>query len=162
MVGSLFGDKLIYEKEKTAKRNDPSGRKVYEKVETEVAGKYLGILNSTVYFRVNNGKLKEFNCGDVISILDNNRKPKKYDCSESTYIPRPLTELDIKEFQQKPIVGGSLIALGSLLLYTNADRECDDCETYDDVDEFYESVNSRQKLGFLILILGGVFTALGV
>jgi hypothetical protein len=54
-----------------------------------------------------------------------------------------LTELDVKEIKGGGYVGGVLIAVGGVLLYYNIDRECDACETENDIEHFTVSQASH-------------------
>ena len=156
MVGSLFGDTIVVKNER---KNDKTGKvKTYN---SETMGEYVGILNAIAYLRVA-GELKEFNCVDVISIFDDDRKPISWDCNENSFVPNSLNELDVKKIAKKPIVGGTLIAVGGLFLFNNLDKNCDDCETAKQVDDFLDEVKSTQKIGYIFIALGGIFVALGI
>ena len=140
---------------------------------SETMGEYVGILDAKAYLRTPDGNLKEFNCSDVIVIFDNERKPIEYDCSTNTFIPKTLTELDIKKIQKYPIVGGTLIAIGGALVFTTLGKECDDCEPTDgSLSDLLESIEktkestdeilNTQKIGYGLIALGGILVALGI
>ena len=154
MVSSLFADKVVYQVEKKTKEG-------VLKFAEEVEGEYLGVLDGKTYIRMNNEKLKAINCSDVVVVIDDDKKPIQFDCSESTFTPKTLTELDVKEIK-KFYFGGILIAVGGLILYDNIDRECDDCETLDDIEKFLDSVNSTQKMGYGFIIVGGILVGFGI
>ena len=99
MVSSLFADKVVYQVERQTFLNK------------EIEGEYLDVLDGKTYIRMNNEKLKAINCSDVIVVIDDDGKPIQFDCSESTFIPKTLTELDVKEIK-KFYFGGILIAAG--------------------------------------------------
>jgi hypothetical protein len=143
----VFGDTIVtkYEKE------DDDGNK--SEGSTETIGKYVGILDAKVYFRSPSGKLTEFNCDNVIGIFDDDMNPIAWDCNESSFVPKTLTELDIKNIQNKPIIGGTLIALGGALVFSTYVKECDDCTD--------ANINT-QKVSFLFIAVGGVLVALGI
>ena len=155
MVASLFGDTLVYKVESMRDRK-PYTRNV------EVDGNFEGIMHRIAYMRKSNGKLEEINCVDIISIFDDNRKPISWDCNENSFVPNTLNELDVKKLAKKPIIGGTLIAVGGLFLFNNLDKNCDDCETAKQVDDFLDEVKSTQKIGYIFIILGGIFVALGI
>ena len=106
IVGCVFGDTIVIKKETKDKDGEV---RTYN---SETMGEYVGILDAKAYLRTPDGNLKEFNCSDVIVIFDNERKPIEYDCSTNTFIPKALTEVDIKKIQKYPVVGGTLIAIG--------------------------------------------------
>ena len=154
MVSSLFADKVVYQVEKKTKES-------VLKFNEEVEGEYLGVLDGKTYIRTNNEKLKAINCSDVIVVIDDDEKPIQFDCSESTFIPKTLTELDVKEIK-KFYFGGILIAAGGLILYETIDRECDDCETLDDDEHFTDIGIFIQKMGYGFIIVGGILVAMGI
>ena len=156
IVGCVFADTIVVKKE----TKDKDGAvKTYN---SETMGEYVGILDAKAYLRTPDGNLKEFNCDDVISIFDDDRKPISWDCDESSFVPKTLNELDIKKIQKYPFVGGTLIAIGGGFLFSNIDKKCNDCETSEDLEDFFEGVNSTAKIGYGFIILGGVLVALGI
>ena len=168
IVGCVFGDTIVVKKEK----KDKDG--VVETYNSETMGEYVGILDAKAYLRVPSGKLTEFNCYDVISIFDGDRKPISWDCNESSFVPRTLNELDIKKIQKYPIVGGTLIAIGGALVFTTLGKECgDDCELsgtsqsamekwLENTKEFEDEILDTQKIGFGLIALGGILVAFGI
>ena len=156
IVGCVFGDTIVVKKE--TKDKDGS-LKTYN---SETMGEYVGILDAKAYLRTPDGNLKEFNCSDIIIIFDNERKPIEYDCSTNTFIPKALTEVDIKKIQKYPVVGGTWIAIGGGLLFSSIDKKCNDCETSEDLEDFIEGVNSTAKIGYGFIILGGILVAFGI
>ena len=122
IVGYVFADTIVI---KTIRKNRDG---IYNTYNSEEMGEYVGILDAKVYLRDSKGKLNEYNCDDVISIFDDDRKPISWDCNESSFIPKTLNELDIKKIQKYPIVGGTLIGIGGALVFTTFGKECDDCE----------------------------------
>ena len=167
IVGCVFADTIVIKKE----TKDKDGAvKTYN---SETMGEYVGILDAKAYLRTPDGNLKEFNCSDVIVIFDNERKPIEYDCSTNTFIPKALTEVDIKKIQKYPVVGGTLIAIGGALVFTTLGKECDDCEPTDGslsdllesiekTKEFTDEILNTQKIGFGLIALGGILVALGI
>ena len=99
IVGCVFGDTIVV---KTERKEKDGSVKTYN---SEKMGEYVGILDAKAYLRVPSGKLTEFNCDDVITIFDDDRKPIPWDCNESSFVPKVLTEVDIKKIQKYPIVG---------------------------------------------------------
>ena len=156
IVGCVFADTIVV---KTERKDKDGAVKTYN---SEKMGEYVGILDAKAYLRVPSGKLTEFNCDDVISIFDDDKKPISWDCNESSFVPKTLNELDVKKLAKKPIIGGTLIAVGGLFLFNNLDKNCDDCETAKQVDDFLDEFESTQKIGYIFIILGGIFVALGI
>ena len=156
IAGCVFGDTIVVKKER---KYDDGEVKVFN---SETMGEYVGILNAKAYLRTPDGNLKEFNCSDVIVIFDNERKPIEYDCSKNTFVPKTLNELDINA-QTYPIVGGTLIAIGGAVLFSNIDKECDDCIIGEsEYREFIKDSESTQKIGYGFIILGGILVAFGI
>ena len=168
IVGCVFADTIVVKTERTDEDGDV---KTYN---SEKMGEYVGILNAKAYLRTPDGNLKEFNCSDVIVIFDNERKPIEYDCSTNTFVPKALTEVDIKKIQKYPIVGGTLIGIGGVLVFTTLGKECgNDCELsgtsqsamekwLENTKEFEDEILDTQKIGFGLIALGGILVALGI
>ena len=134
MVGSLFGDIIVVKNER---KDDKTGKvKTFNR---EIRGEYVGIMDAKAYLRAPNGKLKEFDCVDVISIFDDDSKPISWDCNESSFVPKVLTEVDVKKLQKRPVLGGILIATGAIILHTYPDDPfCNECETLDDFEYYLD------------------------
>ena len=159
MVSSLFADKVVYQVESS--RRELGAFERVQKFNKQVEGEYLGVLDGKTYIRTNNDKLKEINCADVIVVIDNDEKPIQFDCSEDTFIPKTLTELDVKKIK-KGYVGGALIAVGGAILLYNIDRTCDDCETQYDFNIFTGTTTIYLKIGYGLITIGGVLLTLGI
>ena len=54
--------------------------------------------------------------------------------------------------------GGTLIAAGAVLLYTNVDKD----EKIKDPDKLMKSVKSTSKLGYGLIIIGGILVFIGI
>ena len=111
MVSSLFADKVVYQVDFMGGEAGTFPKPLLKNRLEEVEGEYLGVLDGKTYIRTNNEKLKAINCSNVTTIFDDNGKPIKFDCSEDTFIPKTLTELDVKEIK-RGYVGGILVAMG--------------------------------------------------
>jgi len=158
IIGCVFADEIIF-------------RNVYlqygkEQVDERIfKGEYLGTLDSKVYIREKNGKPKGHNCIQVISILDNNRKPIEFDCSLNTYTPESITEIDDNIFTNKPVIGGSLIAIGGILLHTYPDDPLcisNECESLNDYKEYTDKKQLQWRSGIILISIGSILVALGI
>ena len=96
-------------------------------------------------------ELFEIDCEDVIIIIKDDLSSVEWSCSENTYIPKILTEADIKKLQKRPIVGGICLAIGGGLLIKDLDSE-----------EDYEIRKDNLKIAYGFIILGGILVALGI
>ena len=153
IVGCVFGDTIKYES------IDINGN-FYT---TSITGEYAGIYNNKVFVRTEKGEIFEIDCEDVIIIIKDDLSSVEWDCSEETYTPKTLTEADIKKLQKRPIVGGTLIAIGGGFLFSNIDKECDDCINGESkYEEYIKDLESTQKIGYGFIILGGILVALGI
>ena len=164
IVGSVFGDTIKYE------AIDFDGN-VYT---TSITGEYAGIYNNKVFVRTEKGEIFEIDCEDVIIIIKDDLSSVEWNCSEETYTPKTLTEADIKKLQKRPIVGGTLIAIGGALVFTTLGKECgDDCELSgtsqsamekwaENNKDFQDGILDTQKIGFGLIALGGILVALGI
>ena len=163
IVGCVFGDTIKYE------AIDFDGN-VYT---TSITGEYAGIYNNKVFVRTEKGEIFEIDCEDVIIIIKDDLSSVKWSCFEETYTPKTLTEADIKKLQKRPIIGGTLIAIGGALVFTTLGKECDDCEPTDGslsdllesiekTKEFTDEILNTQKIGFGLIALGGILVAVGI
>ena len=141
IVGCVFGDTIKYE------AIDFDGN-VYT---TSITGEYAGIYNNKVFVRTEKGEIFEIDCEDVIIIIKDDLSSVEWSCSENTYIPKILTEADIKKLQKRPIVGGICLAIGGGLLIKDLDSE-----------EDYEIRKDNLKIAYGFIILGGILVALGI
>jgi len=161
IVGCVFGDTIKYYRYKPIE--DISGKTVMMPIEEEINGEYLGIYNKKVFVRMANGKVNEMDCDKVKIIIKDDLSSVEWSCSEETYTPKTLTEADIKRLQKTPVIGGTLIAIGGGLLFSNIDKECDDCIIGESpYEEYLKDLESTQKIGYGFIILGGILLALGI
>ena len=164
IVGCVFGDTIKYNS------MDIDGN-YYTK---SITGEYAGIYNHKVFVRTEKGGIFEIDCEDVIIIIKDDLSSVEWSCSENTYIPKILTEADIKKIQKYPIVGGTLIGIGGALVFTTLGKECgDDCELngtsqsamekwLENTEEFQDEISDTQKIGFGLIALGGILVAFGI
>lgn len=152
MVSSLIADEIKYNS--TYMQN---GQEVVS--EYVIQGTFLGILNSDIYVKISKGKIKKYNCENVMEILDIYRKPIQYDCSLNTLSHEDSEHSSLysrllidSSFTHQ--IGGGLIAAGGVLLYTNIDKDIDD---YDSIENWSDSIKLTSKLGYVLIILGGLF-----
>ena len=141
---------------------------------TSITGEYAGIYNNKVFVRTEKGGIFEIDCEDVIIIIKDDLSSVKWSCFEETYTPKTLTEADIKKLQKRPIIGGTLICIGGILVYATLGKECgDDCELsgtsqsamekwLENTKEFEDEILDTQKIGFGLIALGGILVAFGI
>jgi len=147
MVGSLFGDTIVY---KSGNNN-----RTIENVEYTKAG------NGKVYFKAHGGEVSR-DCSKVVTFTDNVGNPIDYDCSvvidkeleepalTESSIPSTESEHSLSTLHKDRVrIGGFFIAIGSLILMTTVDSECDDCDR----------ISDTQQLGFGLIAFGGILTA---
>jgi hypothetical protein len=170
IVGCGFADTIII---KSTKDSGAFGGKINES-ERKI-GIFSGTLDGKVYFRID-GTLLKFQCDEVISIYDDENNPVNWDCNEDSFVPAKieLNELNLGKVQKRPIIGGTLIAIGGALVFTTLGKECgDDCEyngtsqnamekNLENNKEFTDKIVSTQKIGFGLIALGGVLVAFGI
>ena len=59
------------------------------------------------------------------------------------------------------ILGGGLITFGSGLLLVTQDKECDNCDTLDDIEDFVNKIKLQNQIGFGLIAIGGILIAMG-
>ena len=56
-----------------------------------------------------------------------------------------------------------MIAIGGgLLLLLNAEKECEGCDTLEEVNDFSEEVKSTQQIGYIFIIVGELLVAIDI
>ena len=58
-------------------------------------------------------------------------------------------------------LGGVLIMMGGAFLFSNVGSSCHSCETFDDLKDFEDKLESKQKFGYGFIMLGGILVAIG-
>ena len=144
IVGCVFGDTIVF---KVIGLKDK-----YSDVE------YLGILDNKVYYLEHNFTYS-INCNKVIEIINSDGNKIDFNCSSNTYTPKTLTELDAKA---RPILGGICIGIGSGILLSNVEPECDDCSTPDKLSAYMDEYYGLQRIGYTLIAIGGILVALGI
>ena len=148
MVSSLFSDKVVFRFGINPVR--------------EIECKYLGVLDGKIYIRTSNDKLERINCSDVITVINDDKKLIKFDCSDNTFTPRALTELDIKEIKRKVSIGGIFITIGALILVVSLESEvCTDCSV-ELMQRDTDDIKNIQRLGYLTIAFGGILMTNGI
>ena len=154
-IGTLFGDTIRYKVSFALK-------------DTKENIVFLGVSNKKVYFKYLNDKIDYVSCKTVKEILDSDGNEIIFDCKSNGYIP-PIKSSFFQskekniQYEQKRIahkIGGGLIVLGGMILYTNLDKECANCET-SAVEDFLEDYEAQQWIGHAFIIMGGLIIAMG-
>ena len=110
------------------------------------------------------------NCSFIEKIYDNKNEEIEILCgrkrvlyyenkTEDGYI-KTDTNLVVKEKNQFSI-GGGFIAVGSILLFTTIDSECNDC-SLTQLENHIDGLKTSSKLGYLFLAIGGGLIAIGL
>ena len=135
MIGSLFAqDELIL-------RNGISHQ-----------GEYISSVGETIIFRTNTKKAGQ---SINISII------QKVVLEDGTEIYNRENEEQFKFDEITRILGGGLITFGSGLLLVTQDKECDNCDTLDDIEDFANKIKLQNQIGFGLIAIGGILVAVG-
>ena len=135
MIGSLFAqDELIL-------RNGISHQ-----------GEYISSVGETIIFRTNTKKAGQ---SINISII------QKVVLEDGTEIYNRENEEQFKFDEITRILGGGLITFGSGLLLVTQDKECDNCDTLDDIEDFANKIKLQNQIGFGFIAIGGILIAMG-
>jgi len=158
MVGSLFGDTVVYNNDilmfkRTKTLSDVSFVEVLP-----VDGKpNIKILISS---NILGEKHTWIPCDKILELNDDNGSPIEFDCNELTTVHKYMS------FNP----GGLLLAIGGGLLYSTLDREAPELkgETLDayekwgkNMEEFIDGITTTQKIGYGCIIVGGLFLSMG-
>jgi len=147
------------------------------------------ITESTIYFHNRDGMKKRISCSVVNEIIiDHNGQHTIYefDCTKNNNRLMIINELfgdeissnkdgfiqsseqtesmiyqpKVKNIKRgRGRLGGALIAVGGIFLFSNIDKEPNNDET---LEEFYDRFNSTQKIGYGLIIIGGFLVAVGI
>ena len=162
IAGCVFGDTIVYNNDILMFKRTKTLYKVEYVGIDEFKGKpVVKILKASGVF---GNQYSFISCDKIIELKSYDGKPIDYDCRNlnnpiNTPNPNNLTH----NVQRSPtMLGGTLIAFGGALLFSNVDKECDDCETLEDVEDFSQGINSTLKIGYGLITLGGILVALGI
>ena len=130
MIGSLFAqDELIL-------RNGISHQ-----------GEYISSVGETIIFRTNTKKAGQ---SINISII------QKVVLEDGTEIYNRENEEQFKFDEITRILGGGLITFGSGLLLVTQDKECDNCDTLDDTEDFLNKIKLQNQIEFGLIAIAGL------
>ena len=59
-------------------------------------------------------------------------------------------------------IGAFMIGIGAGILYLNMDAECENCNNFDELEDFTEDINSTHKIGYAFIMIGGFLSAYGI
>ena len=156
MLGNLFGDTI---------KLDLNGReKTFKNVTFIQAGE------GKIYFKLPDGYETSKSCDMIIEFIDDGGHPVEYDCNaelpkievvQSSKLDNPASSKLKNEIKPQRFyrAGGLFISLGSIILFTNLNAECDDCTTINDFEAFSNNINGQQKIGYLFIAIGGLIIA---
>ena len=107
MVGSLFGDTIMY-KESLLVTN------------TKNNVEFLGTQKKKVFYKTKEGNIESISCKLVKEITDSSNNNIEFNCNRNTYRGSNLTTNEPKQSTFKP--SGAAIAIGATLVYTSIDN----------------------------------------
>ena len=131
----------------------------------------LHLLNGTIYYGLYGGtsnyqvlfKAKEMpamqsvNIAIIDFLIDDGITITKQDLQSQNVIELKNTNKQIDS--KKGYLGGLLIAVGGGFLFSNLDKEMNDDET---IEDFADRVNGTAKIGYGLIIIGGLLVAMGI
>ena len=137
MIGSLFAqnDTLIL------KNGDTLNTK-YIKTTSR------GYFQVEMYGGTTNSLILQYSLDEIHSLI----------LEDGTIVVEPKEELKVQSTKSnnkniskldypKPTLGGFLISIGGVILFTNLDKECSDCSNKE-IEEFLDELNTQQKMGY--------------
>ena len=154
IVGSLYGDTVVY-------RNDVL---MFKRTKTLSDVSYVGVesllgkpnIKILIFSNILGEKHTWIPCDKILELNNDNGSPIEYDCNELT-IQSKSNNRAIMPSQ----IGGLLVAIGGGLLFSNLDKECNDCDTLEDVEDFTDELKSTAKMGYGCIIVGGLLITAG-
>ena len=90
-------------------------------------------------------------------IIDNNATNKTI-----SKMKEDTSNLIIDNNEPKTNLGGAFIALGGTFLLINNNTECDNCDTISDINNFSDDIKLTNNIGYILIIVGGIFIAMGI
>ena len=151
IVGNLFADTIVY------KIGDIE--RTLNNIEFTKAG------DGKIFFIVHGQEVSR-ECNQVIEVTDANGDPIDYDCNKliieeslielTKDIENKTTEKEVRSIinaSKKFSLGGIFITIGAALLMTNVDIE-------KSTDHDLNSWNDRQRIGYGLILLGGMILAI--
>ncbi len=90
-------------------------------------------------------------------IIDNNATNKTI-----SKMKEDTSNLIIDNNEPKTNLGGAFIALGGTFLLINNNKECDNCDTISDINNFSDDIKLTNNIGYILIIVGGIFIAMGI
>ena len=160
MVGNLFGDTVVY-------RNDVL---MFKRTKTLSDVSFVDVVpiagEPNVKILISSNILGEKHtwipCDKILELNDDNGSPIENECNElTTANKQPKTASSNIRAIMPSEIGGLLIAIGGGLLYSNLDKECNNCDDLDKIEAFSDGVSNTAKIGYGCMILGGLMIAVG-
>ena len=136
IVGCVFGDTIKYKSSLFV-------------TDTKNNVEFLGTQKKKVFYKTKEGNIESLSCKLVKEITDTSNNTIVFDCDRTTYRGSNLTTNEPKQYTFKP--SGAAIAIGATLVYTSIDNE----------DANPDKLLARRKMGFGLIIIGGILASIG-
>ena len=136
LVGSLFGDTIMY-KESLLITNTKNNVEL------------LGTQKRKVFYKTKEGNIESISWKLVKEITDSSNNNIEFNCNRNTYRGSNLTTNEPRQYTFKP--SGAAIAIGATLVYTSINNE----------DANPDELLARSKMGFGLIIIGGILASIG-
>jgi hypothetical protein len=72
------------------------------------------------------------------------------------------SNISINNHKKKGLIGGSFISIGVGLLYGNLEDDCNNCSSTEDFIDYNDKLIGRQKIGYILIFIGGIMISLGI
>ena len=158
IVGCVFGDTIEYQKKILGAWQDET---IYYVDIVKIEAGNVWYKKRTLLGK----KMDRIQCEDIYSIIDSHGNTLDFSCSTNSIknAEEIISEglLD-NSSRLQPKISGIFFALGGTILYINVDRECDDCDSLKESENFRDSTQGIQKIGYGCILIGGILLAFGI
>jgi hypothetical protein len=114
--------------------------------------------NWTSSNKIQRNGIKKLISADGIVLIENNGEAVK---NENPLVGK-ITDFDYSRYKDSfglSSIGGALIGLSGIILYTNNQRTMSDDITLDEIQDFSDKTKSNTDLSYILLLLGGLLIA---